>query len=294
MNQSLPTIRFIINPISGGINKKHFPNLVHQVIDKRKYGVEICFSQSAIHTHELTLEAMEKKVAVVAAVGGDGTVNNIASHISGTETVLAIIPKGSGNGLSRHLKIPMNERKALETINTGKVIKMDSGKANEQFFINVAGAGFDAHVSHQFAHAHKRGFKSYAKITLHEFRHYACENYTLLIDGKPQDVKAFIICVANGSQYGNNALIAPTAQVHDGQFELTVLKPFSVWQIPQIGMQLFMGNLNSSKQVASYHFRTLKIIREREGVFNIDGEAIWMPKEINIQIQPASIQIIVP
>jgi diacylglycerol kinase family enzyme len=176
----------------------------------------------------------------------------------------------------------------------GKIIKIDSGKANEQFFINVAGAGFDAHVSHQFAHAHKRGFKSYAKITLHEFKQYECENYSLIIDDKPQDVKAFIICVANGSQYGNNAYIAPSAQVHDGKFELTVLKPFSIWQIPRIGLQLFMGTLNSSKLVDAYHFHKLKIIREREGVFNIDGEAIWMPQEINIQIKPASIQIIVP
>lgn len=294
MNLSRSTIRFIINPISGGLNKKHFPQLINRVIDPQKYFVEICFSQSTAHTHELTLEAIDKKVAVIAAVGGDGTVNNIASHLTGTDTLLAIVPKGSGNGLSRHLKIPMNEVKALETINRAHSVKIDSGMANEHFFINVAGAGFDAHVSHQFAHAPQRGFKTYAQITLHEFKHYACENYTLQIDKEHKAVKAFIICVANGSQYGNNAFIAPTALVNDGYFDLTVLKPFSPWKIPQIGLKLFNKTLHTSNLVYTYRFRDLTIIRENEGVFNIDGEAIWMPREIHIKLKPSSIQIIVP
>jgi diacylglycerol kinase (ATP) len=287
-------IGFIINPISGGINKQHFPALIGRYLDRNQFEVEINFTRSAEHNLELAQEMAERKKDVVVAVGGDGTINNVAKYLVNTGILFGIIPQGSGNGLARHLRIPMNERKALKVINKLHRKNIDAGLANNVFFINVAGAGFDAHVSWMFANAPKRGFWSYTKITLNEFAQYKPLPYELQIDGHSITKEAFIICVANGSQYGNNAYIAPQANLDDGQFDISVMKPFKLHQMPVIGIEMFAKRYGNSKYVDSLRGKSILIKRPDAGVFNIDGEPMMMEKDIRIDILPEALKVIVP
>lgn len=287
-------IAFIINPISGGINKETFPSLIGKIIDRNKFETEINFTRSAEHNLELAQQAVAQKKDIVIAVGGDGTINNVAKYLLNTGIIFGIIPQGSGNGLARHLHIPIDNRKALELINQLNFRSIDTGMANDQFFINVAGAGFDAHVSWMFANAPKRGFWSYTKITLNEFAGYTPREYEITIDGKTFTQKAFIVCVANGSQYGNNAFIAPLAKLSDGFFDISILKPFRVINMPLIGLEMFMKKFGKSAYVDYYKGREIIIKRPAAEVFNIDGEPAEMETDVHIKLHASSLNIIVP
>ena len=287
-------IAFIINPISGGINKQQFPSLIGRYLDRNQFDVEINFTRSAEHNLELAQEMVIKKKDIVVAVGGDGTINNIAKYLVNTGILFGIIPQGSGNGLARHLRIPLQNIKALQVINKLHRKNIDAGMANDTFFINVAGAGFDAHVSWMFANAPKRGFWSYSKITLTEFANYKPQQYELIVDGKSVSKDAFIICVANGSQYGNNAYIAPKANLDDGLFDISIMKPFKIHQMPIIGMELFLKKYNNSQYVDVLKGTNILIKRPEAGVFNIDGEPVLMEKDIQIKMLPEALKVIVP
>lgn len=287
-------IAFIINPISGGIDKQHFPALIGRYIDRNQFDIEINFTRSAEHNVELAQEMVAKHKEIVVAVGGDGTINNVAKYLVNTGIMFGIIPQGSGNGLARHLRIPLNNIKALKVLNKLHRKNIDAGMANDQFFVNVAGAGFDAHVSWMFANAPKRGFWSYTKITLNEFSAYKPLPYELVVDGKTISQDAFIICVANGSQYGNNAFIAPQANLDDGLFDISIMKPFKVHQMPIIGIEMFLKKYNNSKYVDALKGSEIQIKRPEAGVFNIDGEPIMMEKNITIKVLPEALKVIVP
>lgn len=287
-------IAFIINPISGGINKQEFPAMIGRHLDRNQFDVEINFTRSTEHNIQLAKDAVAQQKDIVVAVGGDGTINNVAKQLVGTGILFGIIPQGSGNGLARHLRLPLDTRKALHVINKLHRKNIDTGKANDEFFINVAGAGFDAHVSWMFANAPKRGFWSYTKITLNEFANYKPQSYELIVDGKSITKDAFIICVANGSQYGNNAYIAPQANLDDGQFDISVMKPFKTYQMPAIGLEMFLKKYNNSRYVDALKGSEVIIRRAEAGVFNIDGEPVMMDKDIHIKLLPESLKIIVP
>ena len=285
----------IINPISGGIKKLSLPDFILSNVDQSYFNIRSFFTQSAQHAKELARESVRSKADIVVAVGGDGTINNVAEAVAGSEVQFGIIPMGSGNGLARHLNIPTHTGRALQLI-TGKhaVRRLDTGMANSHFFVNVAGAGFDAHVSGKFATAPKRGFMSYAQITPSEFSRYKPRNYKLIIDGQTQNVDAFLLCVANGSQYGNNAYIAPGAQPDDGHFNITVLKPFSLLDMPLIGYHLFANTLHKSRFATCFTGSHIIIERPAAELINIDGEPIACESTIEIRLVPSNLNVIVP
>lgn len=287
-------LAFIINPISGGINKSAFPQQVAQLLNTNLFDYELFYTTSTEHNKQLAQQCVTEKYDVVVAVGGDGTINNTAKYIAGTDVCFGLIPLGSGNGLARHHQLNPDIKKALRTLNQFNTVSIDTGTANGTFFINLAGVGFDAHVSWMFANAPKRGFVQYAKITLSEFAKYQSHEYELTIDGKTMHERAFIICVANGSQYGNNAFIAPTASTTDGLFEITIIKPFKVWQMPGLGMRMFNKSLLNSANTTHYSGKHVVIKRLHDGVVNIDGEPVMMPNEVDIKLIHQNLKMIVP
>ncbi len=286
-------LAFIINPISGGISKANFPALVEKHINKNIFDYDMFYTQSTEHNKDLAKMCVVQQYDAVVAVGGDGTINNTAKYIAGTDITFGIIPVGSGNGLARHLHLSMNQEEALKAINKFDYTCMDTGLANNEFFLNVAGVGFDAHVSWMFANAPKRGFWQYTKITLAEFAKYKARKYHIKIDGESITEDAFLVCVANGSQYGNNAYIAPTADINDGIFEITILKPFKLHQMPQLGARIFNKTIHQSAQVKVLSGKQIIINREAAEVVNIDGEPVMMDANIDIKIIPANLKIIV-
>lgn len=286
-------LAFIINPISGGISKANFPALVDKRINKNIFDYDLYYTQSTEHNKDLAKMCVAQQYDGIIAVGGDGTINNTAKYIAGTDIAFGIVPVGSGNGLARHLNLSMNQEQALTAINKFDFTYMDTGLANNEFFLNVAGVGFDAHVSWMFAKAPKRGFWQYTKITLAEFAKYKARKYHIKIDGESITEDAFLVCVANGSQYGNNAYIAPTADINDGIFEITILKPFKLHQMPQLGARIFNKTIHQSAQVKVLSGKQIIINREAAEVVNIDGEPVMMDANIDIKIIPANLKIIV-
>ncbi len=286
-------ITFIINPISGGINKKNIPGIIETQLDHSRYDAEILFTQKAEDTQRLSKEAVEKKANIIVAVGGDGTINQIAKNIVNTTSVLGVIPQGSGNGFARYLRIPLDAKKAIDVLNNYKVKIIDSASINEEFFVNVAGVGFDAHVASKFATS-KRGFWAYAKITIREFSQYKLKNYILEVDGETLNKKAFLITFSNGDQYGNNAFIAPGADMQDGLLDIAILKNVKITTMPRLAFEMFTQRFNRSKDVEIIKGKQIRLVRENAAMVNIDGEPFEMGKEILIKVIPSSLQVLIP
>lgn len=229
------TICFIVNPISGIGRQKVIEKLIDEQLDRTLFDYEIAYTKAAKHAIELSKDAALRNIDIVVAVGGDGSVNETAKGLVNTNSALAIIPTGSGNGLARHLNIPLNLKKAMQVINKGKQTAIDSIQMNDETFVNVAGIGFDAHIGWEFAKFGKRGFSSYIKVITREFPKYKAQDFELIIDGNKVTKNAYLISFANGSQWGNNAYIAPTADISDGEMDIAILRDFKLMNGLSIG-----------------------------------------------------------
>ncbi len=293
-NQVKKKILFIINPISGNNKKENKQQLIEDTIDKMHFDVNFKYTEHSKHATEIAKEAVNQGVDIVAAVGGDGTVNEVSKALIGTNTNFAIVPSGSGNGLGRFLKIPLKTKKAVEVINSNKPFKMDTIKINEEYFVNMAGVGFDAHISHLFSTYGKRGFRSYLKLIFREFFNYKPEKYNLKINEQLTETQAFVISFANSSQFGNNAHIAPLAEINDGLIDICILKQFPVWKSLYITFLLYSKRLTKSKYYQIIKASELEIINNKNLKAHIDGDPIIFDSNIKISIIPESLNVIIP
>ncbi len=282
-----------MNPISGVGRQKVIERLIDRWLDRTIYDYEVAYTIASKHAIELARDAASKDFDVVVAVGGDGSVNETAKGLIGSNTAMAIIPTGSGNGLARHLKIPLNLKKAMAVINRGKSTKIDTIRLNEETFVNVAGIGFDAHIGWEFAKFGKRGFSSYVKVIFREFPSYRPAHYKLSIDGKIHIHKAFLISFANGSQWGNNASIAPGADISDGIMDIAILRELNFWNGLAIAYRLFTFSLNLSPHLQTLHAKEV-LISQPGTIAHIDGEPIETGHELKITVNPLSLKVIIP
>ena len=284
----------IINPVSGTGSKDKIPRLIDTVVDHERNDVSIVISEYAGHAREIAAQAVSDGADVVVAIGGDGTVNEVGSAVCGTDTALAIVPCGSGNGLARHLRISMNASRALQVLNDGVVGSFDYCTVNGKPFFCTCGMGFDAAVSYKFSNEGTRGFITYIKTTLNEYLKYKPKEYLIDIDGAKLRERAFVIACCNAAQYGNNAYIAPRATMQDGLVDVTVMHPFNVVQGPIIGARLFLKQLNHDHHVSIYRGKRVIIEREHNDIMHIDGDPVDMPERIVIENKPNGIKILVP
>lgn len=284
---------FIINLISGTSDKAAIPGLIDQYLDKTKFEYEIAVTQYAGHASEIAAKAKDDGVDVVVAIGGDGTVNEVARAIVHSSTALGIIPCGSGNGLARHLLLPLNVRKAIEVINRCEIRQLDYGIINDYPFFCTCGMGFDAFVSMKFAEAGKRGPITYVENVLREGLKYKPETYTIEDENGTLQYKAFLISCANASQYGNNAYIAPQASMSDGLMDVIIMEPFDVFEAPQISIEMFSKTLDKNSKIKTFRTRHLHIHRDKPGVIHYDGDPVMTGADIDIELKPKGINIIV-
>lgn len=284
---------FVINLISGTSDKAAIPGLIDQYLDKTKFEYEIAITQYAGHASEIATKAKDDGVDVVVAVGGDGTVNEVARAIVHSNTALGIIPCGSGNGLARHLLLPLNVRKAIDVINRSEVRQLDYGIINDYPFFCTCGMGFDAFVSMKFAEAGKRGPITYVENVLREGLKYKPETYTIEDENSTLQYKAFLISCANASQYGNNAYIAPQASMSDGLMDVIIMEPFDVFEAPQISIEMFSKTLDKNSKIKTFRTRHLHIHRDKPGVIHYDGDPVMTGADIDIELKPKGINIIV-
>jgi diacylglycerol kinase (ATP) len=287
---------FIINPISGVKRKgiDEFRKLVDTYLDKSLFDAELILTASPGHAGRIATEGLEEGIRYFVVVGGDGSINEVGTELAGTDAVMGIIPAGSGNGLAHHLEIPVKIKEAIELINRNKVEKIDSCMVNDNFFVSIAGIGFDAKVARQYAKTAKRGFKTYARLAMKEYFSYKPHKYKLSLDGKDLKVLAFFISFANSSQFGYNTRIAPKASITDGKINVCVVKKPPVKAFPSITRLMFKRKIDHSKYVETYLAEKIIVKRKKGKTVNIDGEAVKMGRELNISIRPASLNVIVP
>jgi YegS/Rv2252/BmrU family lipid kinase len=228
------------------------------------------------------------------AIGGDGTINEVASALCGSNTALGIIPCGSGNGLARHLGVPVNMEKAIQIINLDNVESLDYCTVNDHPFFCTCGVGFDAHVSEKFALSGKRGPLTYIQNTLVEYLKYRPQKYHIEIDDEVISEEAFLIACGNASQYGNNAFIAPKASMHDGLIDVTVIHPFTPLDTAIMSFLLFTRHLDQDINITTYRVPELVIRRSKPGVMHIDGDPIMMQANLHIKCHKGGIKMLLP
>ena len=282
-----------MNPISGTASKAGIPKLIDETLNKDLFDFDIRMTERAGHASELAAEARDAGVDAVVAVGGDGTVNEVARSLVHSQTALGIIPCGSGNGLARHLMLPMNVRKSIEIINRFEIHDLDYGLINEIPFFCTCGMGFDAFISMKFAMSGKRGPITYAENVLKEGLSYQPETYQIEDETGTKRYKAFLVSCANASQYGNNAYIAPQASMSDGLLDVIIMEPFDVLDAPQISMDLFNKTLNKNSKIKTFKAKRIHVHREKPGCIHFDGDPTMTDAEVDISLQEKGIKIIV-
>ena len=283
-------VLYLINPISGRKNKNKLPELIKKYSDK--INPEIRFTEYAGHAIEICKNEHQNYDAIIA-VGGDGSVNEIAQSLVHTNTTMGIIPSGSGNGFSNSLGIPENHKKAVQIINNYRTKKIDLVKINDKIFDNVAGIGFDALIAHKFAVAGKRGFISYLKIIIKQLRKYKGVDYKFVLDDdKIIENKSFFLLIANGNQWGNKAQISPSSQLDDGLLNIVILNNFPARAAVPLLIKLYSKKIENSKYIQT--FTCKKIVIEKNGKIeaHIDGEPVFFEDKIEIEILPKSLNVI--
>ena len=285
-------ILFIINPISGGKEKQKIPALIDAYLDRSKFNANFSFTSYIGHAAEIAEEAANKNFDIIVAVGGDGTINEIAGKIIGQQIVLGIIPFGSGNGLARSLNIPMNVKRAIKIINELNVATIDAATLNDKYFFNMAGIGFDAHISAAFAGNKTRGLNGYLKMVLKEIKSYPSETYEIKVDDVVYQREAFILSVANSSQYGNDVHISPKSALNDGLLEVCVVKPLPWYKLPVLAYEMLRAKTHQSDRVEIISGKRISIVRAKENAIHIDGEPFFMGTHIEIEIIPNALHVI--
>ena len=286
-------IVFIVNPISGTKSKDGLEGYVKSIIDENRFEWSIVKTEYAGHAAEIASRCADEGVDICAAVGGDGTVNEVARALVQRETALAIIPCGSGNGLARHLCLPMSMKGSLRILNECCIKAFDYGVANDKPFFCTCGMGFDAHVALKFAESGKRGLSTYAKMVMSEGMSYKPQDYTIQIgDEEPRTVHAFLLDVANAAQYGNNTYIAPGASIQDGVLDVVIAKDLKVGARPRMLTDLFMKTLRNNKHIDLIQTTRLHVHREEPGAFQIDGDPFMAGTDFDISIVPAGLKAV--
>lgn len=288
-------ICFIINPVSGTGKWKGIAENITKYLDP-SFTPVIHFTKYHGHATIIAEDATEN-CSLIIAVGGDGIVNEVAAGMMSTSAAIGIIPAGSGNAVANHFTIPLGQKEAIECINGLHFSTVDTALVNGIPFLAVAGTGFDAEVATMFAHSKKRGFFSYIYLSAKKYFTYKPSEYELLIDGKSYRRTAFVISVANSSQYGNNAYIAPQASTKDGLLDVCIIKPFSFFAGIALLWRLFRKTLNRSPNVEIIRGKNIEIRKAIAGeklCLHYDGEPGGEVDSIKLSVQPRTLRIITP
>lgn len=284
----------IANPASGTISKSQIIPHVYRKMKHMGMNFDVAFTEAPGHGYELARRAAEEGVGAVLACGGDGTVNEIASALSGTDTVMGIIPTGSGNGLARHMGIPVDVDYSLKVIAENNIIKADHGLANGTPFFCTCGVGFDAAVSERCARERRRGILMYLKNAINEYVKFHPEEYTIEVNGQTITERALLVVCCNASQYGNNAFIAPSASITDGELDLTIVHGDNLLFQAMAGVDILTGLVRKNAYINVIRTRQVHIRRKKEGVAHIDGDAVKMPADIDVKCVPSTLKLFSP
>lgn len=289
----MKNIAFIVNPISGTKAKNRVTKLIRDLLDPQLFSPTVVVTEYAGHATQLAQQfALEGYYAVIA-VGGDGTVNEVANGLVRTNTALGIVPNGSGNGFARHLDISTRMNRAIEMLNSSEVISVDYGMVNDKKFFSTCGVGFDALVAVQFNEGKSRGLKTYIQNTLQSLFNYKPETYHILGEDIDVTTEAFLITFANAGQWGYDAYIAPKASVQDGLMDIAIVNKFPLSAAPKLALNLFTHNIDENFYMNTVRSKAITLVRENAGAIHIDGDPFEMPAELTIKIVEDGLKVLV-
>lgn len=296
--------RFIFNPRSGyNISNPSVVACARSFIaEQNAAGVldaRLVSTECPHHATELARAAIADGCTLIVAIGGDGTINEVATALVGAPApvALGLIPCGSGNGLGRHLGIPKPDERAFRTLIDGTPRVIDSARANEHPFFNMMGLGFDAEISARFRSLKKRGFPRYLKIIMTEFFRYKPVRCAISREGVSSerlDTEAFILAIGNSDQYGNDGFITPLARIDDGQLDLTLIRRVRLWNAPPLALRLLTRRLYGSGAVAHMRAPGFVIERDAAGLIHTDGEPRETAARVEVRILPQSLRVMTP
>lgn len=289
---SLKSVSFIINPISGHGDGLAAKTKIEKAVDTDKYEVRFLYTQYAGHASELAAAEVAKGTDIVVAVGGDGTVNEVASELVGSATALAIIPRGSGNGLAFHLGIPHDVVKAVGTLNNGRIKTIDTATFDAHPFFCTAGVGYDAKVAMDYALDGKRGLITYASHALSDWRKYIPQHYVLATEDTVLEIDALLVTVGNANQWGNNFHITPGAKIDDGLLNITIVHPINTLQALPLLPRLIRYSVTDDIHVTSLSAKQVTIHRDGSLEAHYDGEPVMAGRDITIECVPSSLKVV--
>ena len=285
---------FVVNPRSGMRRGVDLTSVIRKAcrLMMTEADVTTCLAKEDLDA--IMVRAQEEGFEAVVAVGGDGTVHEVAKRMIGSRLALGILPIGSGNGLARHLGIPMNLTEALSICSEGTIATIDTATVNGEGWVGVMGVGLDAVIAERFASSDVRGLGTYVREGLKAFAGHRPEKYEISVDGTTHHLHAQVVAVANSSQYGNNARVAPLASLQDGVLDVVVIARAPLYAAPLLLVRLFNGTIHRSRRVSVLQGRRITIRRPAAGPAHLDGEPVTLPAELRIEVRPKSLRVILP
>lgn len=293
----MTNIWFIINPNAGTNRKKQIADIVNQVFDPSQYNITFKETAYAGHAVKIAKDAVAQKIEIVVAVGGDGSVNEVAQGVIHQDhTLLGILPLGSGNGLARSLKISTDILEALQIIKQQQHLYIDTALINDEtLMLSNIGVGFDTAVAKDFAQNKKRGLLTYVKLVTQNILQYKPKIWTVHIDDEAIETEAFMLNIANANQFGYNFTIDPTGEITDGKLELVVIKPFPLPMGAEIAIRGFTNTIHNSMYTAVYPGKKFEFKQIDQGFYQVDGDFKELTAtSLKVIVQPKSLRVIVP
>jgi diacylglycerol kinase (ATP) len=287
-------ILFIINPRSGTGKQKKAERLIHTLFRHDCWDYSIVFTSRAGEAPEISSKAAEEGYEAVVAVGGDGTINEVARGLAGSKTALGIVPVGSGNGLARYLGISVRPEKALKTIRRFRMRDIDTASLNGHMFVSIAGTGFDAYVAEQFSKSKIRGLWAYLRIAISAYMFYQPKRYKLIIDGKVMKRRAFLISFANSDQFGFNVTIAPGAKIDDGMIDVCLLRKPRIYIAYLLIPFIFLKLMHKTPFLKIVRAKHVVVYQRKRQVSHIDGDEIHLGKRLEVHVHEKNLRIICP
>ena len=288
----MKNIAFIVNPVSGTKSKSRLAKLIRESLDLQQFAPTVVVTEYSGHATQLAQQFALQDYYAVIAVGGDGTINEVASGLIGSQTALGVVPNGSGNGFARHLDISTRMNRAIEMLNSSEPIFIDYGTVNDKPFFSTCGVGFDAVVAENFSNT-ERGLKGYMQTIVKDLFQYKPETYHIEGDGINITTTSFLINFANASQWGYEAYIAPKASVQDGWLDIAVVSEFPMVVAAGLALSLFTKTINDMLHMNAFRAKEIVLTRENEGIMQIDGTPVMMPAKLHVKIVEDGLKVLV-
>lgn len=288
------SVLFIVNPFSGVGQKRTFHQTVKRQLNAALFQYDICYTEAPGHARQLAAQGVKDGYDIIVPVGGDGSVNEVAGALIDTDTILGVVPAGSGNGFAMHLGFGRNISRAIAYLNTAQVRTIDSCLLNDRPFVNVAGTGFDAWVAYKTRHSRFRGLMGYMRMAMQETIAYQAKSYTIVLDGKTLKRDCLTVEVANARMFGYNMQIAPLADLDDGLLDVVIIKKVPKWRYFPSMWRFPAGSVHKSRLVEYYRAKKVEIFTEGKYPVHIDGEGFMTQHKLNFTIKPLSLKVLIP